>query len=216
MNMKMKAVKTGVLIFLAALLITGCSKQPTQEVNDAKSAIDSAVQAGAEKYAKDELNIVKERFSEAMAEIKAQDEKFFKNYDKAKLMLEAVKKDAVGLKDSIARRKEEAKNAAMNALDAAKASIADAKKLLAKVPKVKTARADVDSLKSEIKGIEGTFVQVTTSMNAEDYLGASKSAKAISAKAARVSEKIKKLTEKLKKKPVKRESVKKTSKKKAT
>jgi hypothetical protein len=39
-----------IISIFAIFLITGCSRQPLQEINAARSAVDSVISEGAEKY----------------------------------------------------------------------------------------------------------------------------------------------------------------------
>ncbi len=115
----MKAVKYLLFGLMAAALLAGCGKQPTQDIDAAKAAVD-AVAADAEKFASEEAKAIKGSLQAAMDEVKTQDGTTFKNYDKAKNMLTKVKSDADALKTAIPQKKEAAKNNAISAQDAAK------------------------------------------------------------------------------------------------
>lgn len=177
-------------------ILTGCSRQPAQEMNEVKSLIDAAVQAGGEKYAQEEMTRIQERYAEALAEVKAQDAKFFKSYDKAKAMLTALKTDAAELQKTISARKEEGKKNALKELDTARGAVNEAKALLAKAPKTKATKKEIENLTKELKGLESSLPKVQESIDRGDYAGASDKAKTIATDAARISEKIKKLTHK--------------------
>lgn len=182
---------------LAVTILAGCSKQPTEEVNAAKSVVDSVITEGAEKYAPEEAKKINDDLAAAMTEIKAQDGKFFKNYSKAQEMLVKVQADATNLKAGLAAKKEEAKNNAAAAFEAAKVSIDEAKALLAKAPKGKGSQADIEAMKSDVKGLEESLAEVQASMDSEDYLAASEKSDGIKAKASEVSEQIKQAMEKV-------------------
>src|SRR5512139_1376921 len=112
---------TGYFLFGFFVLFTliACSKQPVQEINAAKSAVDSAMAEGAEKYSPAEAKKVNDALTEAMAEIKTQDGKFFKDYKKAGEMLAKVKTDSDNLKAGLAAKKEEARKKAIAAEESA-------------------------------------------------------------------------------------------------
>ena len=76
-----------VISLIAVFFIAGCSKQPLQEINAAKAAVDSIISDGAEKYLPDDAKKINDDLNKAMDEVKAQDAKIFKNYEKAKKML---------------------------------------------------------------------------------------------------------------------------------
>ena len=101
--------KIWVLLLTLALTATlsACGKQPVAEIDATKAAMDAATAEGAEKYAADDLKTVNDAMSAAMEEIKGQDGKMFKNYDKAKEMLTKVKADADTLKAKTVTVREE-------------------------------------------------------------------------------------------------------------
>ena len=128
------------------VMVAACAKQPTQEVDAAKAAVDAAIAAGGDKYAKEEVKGLNDELTAATDEIKVQDGKFFKNYDKAKEIIAKVKTNADTLTTEIPAKKEKAKNDAQAAIDAAKAAVNDAKAMLAKAPKGKGTKADRKSV----------------------------------------------------------------------
>ncbi len=191
--------KMGYLVLTMAVvfLVTGCSSPPTQELDAANAAIKSLAAAGAEKYAPEDLKKFNDQVAAANAEIKAQEAKWFKSYDKSKEMLTKVKADADAFTPVLAQKKEEAKKAATTAQDAAKAAVEEAKGLLAKAPVGKESRADIEAMKADVKGLEDGLTEVQTLVASEDYRTAADKAKAISDKAAGVSDQVKQAMEKV-------------------
>ena len=197
----MKRLIVYLLVGLGLLaFVTGCSKQPTQELGDAKAAIDAAVADGAEKYATEDLKHLNDSLTAATDEISTQDKKFFKSYTKAKEMLAQVKADAETLKTEIPAKKEQAKNDALTVQTEATTAVADAKALIAKAPRGKGSRADLEAMKADLAGLETSLAEVQTLISSEDYLAASEKAAAIKAKAAEVSDQINQAMEKTGKK----------------
>jgi len=184
-------------ITILTFMFTACSKQPAQEINAAKSAVDTVISEGAEKYASEDAKKMNADLTAAMDEIKTQDGKFMKNYDKAKGMLAKVKADAETLKAGLAVKKEEAKKNAIASQEAAKAAIDEAKSLLSKAPKGKGSSADIEAMKADIKGIEEAFPDVQKLIDAEDYVAASDKANAMKDKASEISGQIKQAIEKV-------------------
>lgn len=187
------------LVFSVILMFmfTACSKQPAQEINAAKSAVDTVISEGAEKFASEDAKKLNADLTAAMNEIKTQDGKFMKNYDKAKGMLAKVKADAETLKAGLAAKKEEAEKNAIASQEAAKAAIDEAKSLLSKAPKGKGSSADIEAMKADVKGIEEAFPDVQKLIDAEDYIAASDKANAMKDKAAEISGQIKQAIEKV-------------------
>ena len=183
--------RTTVKLLLVALALSvfliGCAKKPETEINNTKAALDAVIQEGAEKYAKEEAKLLNDDLTAAMDEIKVQDEKFFKNYDKAKEMLASVQTKATSLKAEIPARKEKAKTDAQAALDAAKTAVADANALLAKAPRGKGSMADIEALKADAAGLGTAITEAETLMTSEEYFAAADKANGIKEKAAEVA-----------------------------
>ncbi|TAL18318.1 DUF4398 domain-containing protein [bacterium] len=192
------ALKSLVIAVAAVALLAGCAKPPTQELAAAKAAIDAGVAMQAPVYAPEELAKVKKDLAGAEAEIKVQEEKFWKNFDNAKAMIVKVTADAEAIKAAIPARKEAAKKAAIEAEAAAKVALEEAKALLAKAPKGKGTRADIEAFAADLKGVEDAMPQVAAKIAGEDFFGASDSANSLKAKAMSVSEQINAAIEKAK------------------
>ena len=182
-----------VMIFL----LVGCAKLPTEEINAAKASVDAVVAEGAQKFAAEDAKKLNDTMQAAQDEIKVQDGKTFKDYAKTKELLAKVKADAETLKAGLAAKKEEAKKNAAVAQEAAKTSVTEAKALLAKAPKGKGSKADIEALKADLKGIEDSLAEIKTANDAEDYNVAIEKSKAIQDKAAAISDQIKKAMEKV-------------------
>ncbi len=192
------ALKSLVIAVAAVALLAGCAKPPAEERAAAVAAIDSAVAMKAPIYAADELAKAKKDLAAADAEIKIQDDKFWKNYDKAKEMVVKVKADVEAFKALIPARIEAAKKAAIEAEAAAKAALEEAKALLAKAPKGKGTRADIEAFAADLKGVEDAMPGVATKIAGEDYFGATDDANNLKGKATAVSAQIQAAIEKAK------------------
>jgi hypothetical protein len=193
-----KFMKYLVLGIAVSLLAAGCAKPPTQELTDAQSAIDASVAAGANVYGKEELRGLNDLMTQANDQIKAQEGKLFKKYDEAKATIAKAKADADTLIAAIPARKEEAKKKAIEAQAAAKAAVEEAKALLAKAPKGKGTKADIEAFTADLKGAEESLPAIDQAIAAEDYFGAADKAKAISDKAVGVADQVKTAIEKVK------------------
>lgn len=195
----MKSVLKYVVIGLAvSMLAAGCAKPPAEEKAAAQAAIDAAVAEGANVYGKDELRSLNDMMTQANDEEKLQEGKLFKKFDKEKEILDKVLADAEALKAAIPARKEQAKNDAMAALEAAKAAVAEASNLLKKAPRGKGTKADIEAMNMDLKGIEESLPGVQQMIAAEDFYGAADKAKALSQRAAGISEQVKMAMEKVK------------------
>jgi TonB family protein len=74
-----------------AIVVTGCASPPTADVDAAKAAVDKAATAGADQYAAESLKAALDARTALDAELKAQEGKTFKSYDKTKELALAAK-----------------------------------------------------------------------------------------------------------------------------
>jgi hypothetical protein len=184
-------------IFMVSLF-SSCAKQPTEAVDAAKAAIEAASSEGAAVYAADELKKLNDDLQVAMDEVNTQSKKFFKKFGTAKEMLAKVQADADALKATIPAKKEEAKNAALQAQTEARAALDEAKALLDKAPMGKGTKADIMAMKADLAGLETSFAEIQTAIDGADYFGASATAATIKEKATVISDQVKAAIEKVK------------------
>ena len=193
----MKKISVMLLGLALVVSLSACGKQPTEEINATRSAIDAAVGEGAEKYTPEDLKLVADQMAAAEAEIKVQDDKFFKNYDNAKQMLAKAKADADSLKGKVATVKEEMKNSAITLLGEATAAVAEAKAALETAPRGKGSLADIEAMKADVAGLEEALNEIQPLVDAGEYASAVEKATAIKSRAVAVSDEIKAVQEKL-------------------
>lgn len=195
----MKSKKSFFMIAGLAMMVfaAGCGKQPVEDITAAKSAVEALVAEGADKYATEELKLANDDLSAAMAEVKAQDEKTFKNYDKAKELLAKAKITADTAKAGVPAKKEQAKIAATSAQEAAKTAVEEANSLLAKAPKGKGTQADIEAMKADVAGLEQSLAEVQSLIDGGDYNAAAEKANPIKDKAAELSTQIKEAMQKV-------------------
>jgi hypothetical protein len=192
-----KAIKVLLVSMATITLLAACGKAPVEQINMVKSSIDAVVGEGAEQYTPDELKVVTGQFEAAMAEVKVQDGKFFKNYDVIILDLDQMKLDADALKIKVVARKEELKVAASTALSEAQAAVAETKALLEVAPQGKGSFADIEAMKSDVVGLDTELETVTPQIDAGEYIVATEKAHAVASKAMTISNDIRTAQEKL-------------------
>ena len=176
-----------VISLIAIVFITGCSKQPLQEINTAKAAVDSIISEGAEKYLPDDAKKINDDLNKAMDEVKAQDAKTFKNFDNAKKMLAAVKTEAEAVNAKLPAKKEEARKDAITAMGDARSAMDAAKTLIEKASKGKTPIAANETVSADIKNLEDSFRELQAQADREDYLTIASKAAEIRSKASELS-----------------------------
>ena len=176
---------------IAVFFIAGCSKQPLREINDAKSAVDSIMSDGAEKYLPDDAKKINDDLNKAMEEVKAQDAKIVKNFDKAKEMLAAVKTEAEAVNSKLPAIKEEAKKGAISEMENAKTAIEATRALFEKTSRKKDLKSSVETFRAEVKNLEDSFKELQAQVEREDYLTIASRAAEIRDKASELSTLIK-------------------------
>lgn len=192
---KISAVLVG-LVMVSTL--AACGKQPVEEINASKAAVEAAAGEGAAKYVADDYKKVNDELSAALAEVKVQDEKWFKNYDKAKQLLATAKTDAEALKAKTVAEKERLKNQAIADLAAAQASVADAKTQVGSAPRGKGTAADIEAMKADVAGLEAALAEIQPLIDSGEYVAASEKAAAINGKSAEIAAEVAAVKAKLK------------------
>jgi TonB family protein len=74
-----------------AITVTGCASPPNADVDAAKAALDKAATDRASQYAAESLKAAQDARAALDVELKAQDDKWFKSYDKTKELAVAAK-----------------------------------------------------------------------------------------------------------------------------
>jgi TonB family protein len=74
-----------------AITVTGCAPPPTADVDAAKAAVDRAATDRADQYAAESLKAAQDARAALDAELKAQEGKWLKSYDKTKELAVAAK-----------------------------------------------------------------------------------------------------------------------------
>ena len=176
--------RVGILVMVLGLAVTmvGCGSAPTAEIDAAKAAIAAAGTAGAGEYAAASLKAAEDAQAALDAELKAQEGKMFKSYDKAKQL--AIDAKAAGEKAAAdaAAGMEKAKADATQAIADAKTAVTEAEGLLAKAPKGKGSAADIAAMKTDLATAATAITEAEAALGNAKFLDAT--AKAESAKNA--------------------------------
>jgi hypothetical protein len=174
----MKRIVT-LLLAPALLLAVGCGKAPTDKMAETEKSVLDAKLAGASAYLPEDFAKLEGMLSTAKKEIEDQNTKFmlFRDYGKAEQLLASVQAEAPKLIEQTAKKKEEAKEAALKAHDAAKEAVKLAQALVARAPVGKD-RAAVEAIRNDSKALTASLNEVQLAIDAEDYLTAQAKAKA--------------------------------------
>lgn len=173
------------------LLTTACAKAPTDKLTAAEQAVNDARTAGAPTYLAEDFAKLEGLMANAKKEIAEEDGKlaFLRDYEKAEQLLASAKADAAKVAIEAAKKKEEAKVAAVQAQQAAQASVKTTQELVAKAPVGKD-RAAVEAIKADAEGLAASLTDVQAALDAGDYLAAQTKAKAIQDKSQAVAKEV--------------------------
>jgi hypothetical protein len=182
--------RTALLLTLAASVMfvaVGCAKPPQDDIAAAQAEMDKARQAQAETWAPNEVRAADEAMNAAQTEITAQNEKWFKNYDKAKELLAKAKEDAAKASEAAVANKEQAKKDAEAAMAAADTAVQTAEAALKVAPVTKDSKADLELFKNDLATLRSTLDAAKASFGSEDYKKALESANSVKDQATNIA-----------------------------
>jgi hypothetical protein len=176
---------------LVALLTGGCAKPPAEQIAAAEKAVQEAQQSGAATYVAQEYAKLEGTLAALKKEVSEQDGKFalLRDYGKAEQLAATAKADAEQVKVEAVKKKDEAKAAALQALQVAQEAVKSTVELVAKAPIGKD-RAALEAIKNDVEALKASLNQVQIAIDKEDYLTAQTQAKAIHDKGQAVSAEI--------------------------
>jgi len=178
-------------LFLLAL-IAGCSKAPEAEMQAANQAIEAARTAEAEAYAPAAWRTAQDTLQAANAAKTEQDGKFalFRSYGKSKEMFVAAQTLANAASAAAETEKEKVKNEVIGLLSQAKAGIDAATAALAKAPKGKDTKAELELIKADLDGLTPAYADAEADFNGGKYLSARTKIQGVIAKAQSITDEI--------------------------
>jgi len=177
---------------LALLVVVGCSKPPEMEMKAANDAIAAAKAAEAENYVPKAYRQAMDTLNAANAMKQEQDAKFalFRSYSKSKekfIRAEAIAKQVAM---DAAAEKERVKNEVTNLLVEAKAQLDSASVMLAKAPKGKGNKADIELIKNDLASTATAFDDAQMEFNNGKYLVARSKVNAVMQRTASIMQQI--------------------------
>jgi hypothetical protein len=187
------------LILGAGLIFAGCASAPTAEINATKSAISSAQTEDVQTYAPESLKAAEDQLNQALAEVQTQDGKFAmsRDYKKASELLKSAKDAAEKAVSDAQAAKAQCKSDAEALIAALPQTIADAKAALAKAPKGKDTKADLEAMQNDLKLAEESLNEATQAMGQEKFKEALTKATSAKEKASAVINQVQQALEKI-------------------
>ena len=187
------------LIIGCGLLFAACASAPTAEITATKAAVATAQTDDVRTYAADSLKSAEDEMSKALAEVQTQDGKLFvsRDYKQASTTLKSAKDLAEKAASDAQANKTKAKSDAEATLAALPQSIEEAKKALAKAPKGKDTRADLEAMQNDLKVAEEALNEANTALSQGQYKDALTKAESAKEKASAIVEQVQKAQEKI-------------------
>lgn len=185
-----------VSLALAALIllafIAGCSKAPEAEMQAANQAIDACKTAEAEAYAPAAYRTAMDTLNAANAAKTEQDGKFalFRSYGKSKDMFIKAKDLATAAAAQAETEKEKVKQEVVGLMAGAKAAIDTATAALAKAPKGKDTKAELELIKNDLTALTPAYTDAEADFNAGKYLSARTKIQGVIQKAKSITDEI--------------------------
>jgi hypothetical protein len=167
-----------------SMFVFSCAKEPATELAAAKTAVEAARTALADKYVPAEFSETEAALKSAIAEIEKQKaaNPLSRNYDKAKASLASVTATAGTLATKAAAEKAKVATEVESAVTALNAAIAEVKGLVAKAPKAKEAKALFEAKAKDVTALESDAAAIATLNANGDLISARDQASAANAK----------------------------------
>jgi len=166
------------LLIVAALallaVMVGCSKPPEAEMQRANTSMEAARTAEAETYVPDSFRAAMDTLNTADAAKKEQDSKFalFRSYGKSKEMFVRAEEMFNNVATEAAAEKERVHQLVVAALAEAKVVVDSASAALAKAPRGKGSKADIELIKADLDAVQVGYADAEADINAGKYMQA--------------------------------------------
>ncbi len=175
-----------------ALFLAGCGSAPADEINTTKAALTAAQSEEVRAYAPESLKAAEDELNKALAEVQAQDGRFFfaRDYRRASEMLKVASDLAEKAKADAQVNRTRMKVDAEAALAALPALIIEARRTLARAPRGKDTRADLEAMQEDLRLADEALNEANQAMSQEKYLDALTKANSAKEKAEAIIEQV--------------------------
>jgi hypothetical protein len=196
----MKKTSFVLIMMVATLLFTGCSKVPQAEIDAAKTALEQAKIAQADIYLVSEFFELQDSLNACIVAVEAQKSKMIGSYKEITPKLEAVAAQSTELVNKTEVRKEEIKTDLATAQLEISALQQENNQLLLIAPKGKEGKEALDAIRVDIEGVDTAVSDVPVLIENGELLNAQTKVKAAQDKAAAINTELKTVLEKYLKK----------------
>jgi hypothetical protein len=172
--MKNKILFSVLTLGLLVVLATGCQKAPQAQMDLAKSAVDSAKTAEADKYIPAEFNAIQDSLNMVLTNIETINSQSFwkRNYKPSSAQLDAIVVAANAAVTNAVAKKAEVKAKVEAALIEVAALVAEDKALILKAPKGKEGKAALEAIQQDLTAIETSISETNALYTAGEYMAA--------------------------------------------
>jgi hypothetical protein len=172
--MKNKILFSVLTLGLLVVLATGCQKAPEVQMGLAKSAVDSAKNAEADKYIPAEFNAIQDSLNMVLTNIETINSQSFwkRNYKPAAAQLDAIVVAANAAVTNAVAKKAEVKAKVETSLVEVAALVAEDKALILKAPKGKEGKAALEAIQQDLTAIETSISETNALYTAGEYMAA--------------------------------------------
>ena len=165
-----KSIVTALAV-ATVLVVSGCSKMPSDQELTTKASLDNAQKVEAETYATATWTEAQEAMKRAEAEMVTQNDKlgFMRSYGKASDMLVEAQTLAEKASTEAVAAKEAVRQETQAAFEAALSEWVATQKLLSTAPKGKDTRAEIESMQQEMLGLQTSMDGVAELVRTEQF-----------------------------------------------
>ncbi len=187
------------LLPVCAMLLAGCGAPPAEEISATTEALQPVETTEIGAYSQETLKLAQEEMNKALAEVKVQDEKFAltRDYKQSVALLKSTKELVDRAKEEALANKVKAKAEAETAVAELPALLEEASALLAKAPKGKDTKADLEAMQNDLKLAQEAAAEAGDAMASEQYTVALGKAAAAKASASTIIEQVQNALQKL-------------------
>jgi len=171
------------------LALAGCSSLPEETVTTAQTAMETAKQAEADKYAPDMMQMAQDTMNAALAAREEQDAKMgiMRSYGETQRLLEKSAQLSAQAQEAAAMRKEEVRAEVSTMLADARMILDSAQTALSKAKPGKDNKAELELMKNELAGLNTSYTEAQTKFDGGAYMEAQLQLTALMEKARGIS-----------------------------
>lgn len=175
-----------ILVALALFVVLGCSKAPDNEMKAGETAMQAAVAAEAEQYAPDAYRAAVDTMNAANAAKAEQDSKWslFRKYGKAAELYASAEALAEKAATAAQEEKDKVRQEVADLIAQTDSTLANAAAAVAKAPRAKGSKADIELIKSDLASVQAAFSDARADFDRGQYLVARTKVQTVAERAA--------------------------------